>query len=867
MDTTTFFVTNDDLKSYIHNIHNYLRNNGVGYGMTALNIFSLFYGLKLIQPKLKTLGLSKEEEELLDFNILVQKSLDTRNTNEISEYIDFKVLEKLYEMKSLNLSNGIKPNPNMDLAEFLFHQIPFDVYDGVWKELILKIDKLPIGYDATKKVNLSGKVYEYFIGRDKTAISELGAFFTDRHIVEFIYDKIKPTLNDDGNIKTMIDPFGGSGGFTLGYAYHLCNKYPNIKWENNVNKIYHFDMQKDVVNMTGIEMFAITGTMPEKNGNYERTNSFKHEFINRKFSYVVSNPPYGGDEYTKSIEEQKKECVIEHLKNDLKNMKNTDKFYKVRKDQILKLTSEINECKKMQENQMVNLLTCSSRIKAFATKHNIKVANDKEACSLILLVDLLEKDGTAGLVLKEGVFFDSKYTNLREVITKNFNITNIISVPFDAFENTKTKTSIIIVSNNGPTTNIVFSEIVIDIEQNNIFATLENGWKSIEKLKGEICNVSEKLLCSATFDMIGKSKEQNGKIKKEKYEWSWNYKNYKEHATYCPPNYKLYKLGDICLINTENPIIKSKIVNYVEIGDIDDNQINIKTDINIENIPKGTKRHPTFGDILICSVRPNVKKIVLINKHNYLDNMLVSGAIIIIKPCIPIHSIYLYHYIIRYLDDFLKTMGNGSTYPRISPDTLKSLQIPLPMNQHMNDSLTQLSSLKNSQEHETQYGKLTPEAKQIYDEQLNKLFEPFTQLQNPPQTTPTLLSAICSMTIGQSNKDTNKKKTKIYNLPHYEHYGLVYAKTTSFSGKYILGTRTGENKGEFVPVDGDFGASSNMIIIGMLEGYEQHYDKVLEKLQTDFDFKKLIEYEPVIIKGVKTELIGLKHIKSLSICL
>ena len=39
-------ITNkDSLRDYIHSIHDFLRNNGAGYGMNALKIFNIFYGL------------------------------------------------------------------------------------------------------------------------------------------------------------------------------------------------------------------------------------------------------------------------------------------------------------------------------------------------------------------------------------------------------------------------------------------------------------------------------------------------------------------------------------------------------------------------------------------------------------------------------------------------------------------------------------------------------------------------------------------------------------------------------------------------------------------------------------------------------
>ena len=47
-------ITNrQGLRDKIHEIHNYMRNNGVGYGLNALKVFNLFYGLMKIGDKLK----------------------------------------------------------------------------------------------------------------------------------------------------------------------------------------------------------------------------------------------------------------------------------------------------------------------------------------------------------------------------------------------------------------------------------------------------------------------------------------------------------------------------------------------------------------------------------------------------------------------------------------------------------------------------------------------------------------------------------------------------------------------------------------------------------------------------------------------
>jgi len=88
-----FFITRDDLRDYIHQIHDDLRNFGAGYGQTGLKIFSVFYGLKLIKPNLDKLNIKKEYKEVLDWDKLVVRA---GKKEEIIEYIDTKVLDALF---------------------------------------------------------------------------------------------------------------------------------------------------------------------------------------------------------------------------------------------------------------------------------------------------------------------------------------------------------------------------------------------------------------------------------------------------------------------------------------------------------------------------------------------------------------------------------------------------------------------------------------------------------------------------------------------------------------------------------------------------------------------------------------------------
>jgi type I restriction-modification system DNA methylase subunit len=550
------FITRDDLRDYIHSIHNFIRNNGAGYGQTGVKIFSVFYGLKLIQPLLDTFGFSKEQKEKLDFNILVEKAKkakkDKNNNSGLTGYIDNEILDILYNLKIDS------DDPNHKLGHFICYAIPRDLKDNVWVDLILKINKVPVGYKKERKVNLSGKVWEYFVGRDSTAISELGAYFSDRHITEFTFNKIKPKLIN-GMVPTMIDPFGGSGGFTLGYANYMRELSDDIDWETNVNNIYHFDMEESVVNMTGLEIFAITGYFPDREykNNFSRVNSFTHEFAKHnkpgKFNYIFTNPPYGGDKVNKNAEQLKRDILIEYIKK-IPTEERTDNL----NDQLLRLTEISNDYKKKQEENHVRLNNCSSRIRQFAKKYNIDTANDKESCSLILMMDMLAENGTCCGILKEGIFFDGKYSKLRQVLVDNFNVTDVISVPQNAFENTSTKTSIIIFHNNGKTNNINFSELQVITEPDNVINIAEDGEAHIINYKDEIIEVIEKQLTCASYSQIIEPTIIMSKgIEKKRYDYSLNGKDYNKKEIVVGDGYTLNNLNDICNIELGTRITKN----------------------------------------------------------------------------------------------------------------------------------------------------------------------------------------------------------------------------------------------------------------------------------------------------------------------
>jgi type I restriction enzyme S subunit len=520
------------LKDKIHDIHNYLRNNGAGYGMNALKVFNILYGLKKI-----------EEHNLLD-KVSLQKP-----DCEFSYLLRLANENKDEQLAELIFGNVLQSICDSELKELLFYEIPQNIRGSVFAYLIKEIDKITI-IEKTCNVLLSGKIYEYFIGRDESAISELGAYFTNRYIVEYILRKLNPTTNEDGSIPSMIDMFGGSGGFTTGYINYLNEKYPQlINWSSEINKISHFDMNEDVIKSAGLEFFCLTGVLPNMD-NLKYKNSFTDEFNGQKYKYPLTNPPYGGDKSSKTEAQNKREKIKEYIKNELLTI--TDEGMRIRRQkQIKNIEAQEKQEKKESERTKVSVPMCSARIQKFAKENGLK-GNDKESCSLMLLMDIVEVGGTAIGVLKEGVFFNKTYKDLRKCLVENFNVREVISVPQDQFENTSTKTSIVIFDNTEEkTTEVKFSDLVVEKYTEDTFAERFGDIVIVEN-KDDIKGVSDVLISQATREEI-----LGNAI------CSLNGKDYNKKEIVVGDGYELTKLGSMCKLENGKQLDKKNIINGI----------------------------------------------------------------------------------------------------------------------------------------------------------------------------------------------------------------------------------------------------------------------------------------------------------------
>jgi type I restriction-modification system DNA methylase subunit/restriction endonuclease S subunit len=513
-----FNITNgDSLKEHIHSIHNYLRNHGGGYGLGALKIFNIFYGIKKLGEHglNEMIGLSKEYW----FSNLLKIS-EEMTDEDFHHHIVDGLLNELYD----------KPL----LKGFLFYEIPKNIKSDVFRYLIKEINDITRIEDESN-VLLSGKVYEYFVGRDESAISELGAYFTNRILVDFTIDKIKPQLDSDGNVPSMIDMFGGSGGFTTGYVNYMKKQHPDIVWKSNVNNIFHYDINEDVLKAAALEIFCLTGQLPNME-NIAYKNSFKTEFAERP-KYILTNPPYGGDKNNKSQAQLKRDILKKHIMSSPELKEKHSK-------QLKFVLSEERKEKKVKDKNKVSIETCSELIIDYAKIHKL-TGNDKESCSLILLMAMLAEGGTCAGVLKEGVMFDKKYKALRKCLIENFNVREVVSIPADQFENTTTKTSLVIFDNTEKkTSEIKFSKLdVMKYTENKIEE--RNGCLVLTEMAGDISGCQEVAVSTATIQDV-----------RQNPIYSFNGKDYNQTEIVCGDDYELVEMKDLCKIRLGTRITK-----------------------------------------------------------------------------------------------------------------------------------------------------------------------------------------------------------------------------------------------------------------------------------------------------------------------
>lgn len=144
------------------------------------------------------------------------------------------------------------------------------------------------------------------------------------------------------------------------------------------------------------------------------------------------------------------------------------------------------------------------------------------------------------------------------------------------------------------------------------------------------------------------------------------------------------KLGEVCY--PKNKIQRatkcfdtSDKILYIDISSID-NTIQKMTDVisvTFGDAPSRAQQKVEYGDIIVSTVRPNLKNIAIIDR--YESNLVASSGFCVLRNTEHVERNYLFYYITSDLfTQHLMKLTTGANYPAVRDQDVRDLIIPLP---------------------------------------------------------------------------------------------------------------------------------------------------------------------------------------------
>jgi len=550
-----------------------LRKEGLREGVERFTEFSNLLFLKLISE------IEGDRENNGEGRILEKKycweSFCTLDAERMLEYINNIILPRLVD----------KYNHSGDVFQ---KELSIKNHESL-KKIVDKLSKLKL---LDTDSDIKGDAFEYFLKKAVSVGTDLGEYFTPRHIVKLIVELTDPKFQDK-----IYDPCCGTGGFLIEAFKHIKRKCKQTK-EN-----IEFLKEKTIYGR------ELTGTAKIA-----------------KMNMIII-----GDGHTNITQ---MDCLSKPIKNEY--------------DVVL-------------TNFPFSQKTDYSSLYGF---------NSEDANPVFLkhVIDALNKEGIAGVVVPEGLLFDenSEYIKIRRYFLENCNVESVIKLHEFVFKPYTGQPTSILIFRKGQTKNVWFFDVKEDgfkktgsklgrpPSKENDLILLRQIWKDKES--------SEKSFL-IDFDRI---RENNFKLSMDNYRKSDKKKTNR------------VKLGDICNIliggtpsrkelrywNGDNLWVKIKDMNNTFIYDTEEKITNEGVrKSNVKLLSKGT---------LLFSFKLTIGKVGIAGKDLY-TNEAIAG---IIPKGSNVLTKYLY-YLLPKLDytNYTQSATKGKT---LNSKIIASLEINLP---------------------------------------------------------------------------------------------------------------------------------------------------------------------------------------------
>lgn len=367
-------------KSAVVRIRDILRGPGVAItGMDSMRHICLFLLSRyMTKDKVKSLGVPDEFawENLIETaqtkNGGVQKALDCFFHKETDCLVNH--FDRLFGTE--NFSFDIK-NPAK-------HKEMLEILDNVNME----------GVDC--QMDILGWVYEQHLKTGSSAARDLGQFFTDRFICDYMVALCKPGFKSKGVPESVCDPSMGTGGFLTSYMkfYKKHHADKQVDWSIQNKEIHGCDTDPKVAGVARLNLFMESGG--NRAVNLRTHDSLYGDLTQTGYDLILANMPFG-----------------------LKGIKHAE---------------------------------CCERV------NKLKIRGTKsEPLFLQLMMVSLNRGGRCAVVVPDGMLVNgsSCHDDTRKYLLDNFELKRVIKMKGQFFMNTGIQPSILFFENTGEPTSVV----------------------------------------------------------------------------------------------------------------------------------------------------------------------------------------------------------------------------------------------------------------------------------------------------------------------------------------------------------------------------------------------------------------------------
>jgi type I restriction enzyme M protein len=394
-------MLNQEIKSKITQLWDMFWAGGLSNPITAIEQISYL----LFMRRLQDMGLGFENGRLYWWSEYTEKySKDSEGLLKHIDEIVFPYIQKLqdeHEPFTLAMRNA-----NFEITKPSLLQAAVELINAIYREAERERRAGKHFQDTL------GDFYEHLL-RQTSEAGKNGQFRTPRHIIEFMCELIKPTIDD-----TICDVTAGTSGFLVGAYQYIINKNSTSNFqidengfersmdgdlldEQQIRKLktktfYGFDIDQTMIRLGLMNLMMHNITEPQIKHVDSLSKKFDESDSETKYSKILANPPFTGR--IDSLE------VSESL----------DRIYPPKYDK---------EDKKVKQTVQSEILF------------------------LERIVYLLENEGMAAVIVPEGVLFGSANApkKIREILLKDCDLQAVISLPSGVFmPYTGVKTSILL---------------------------------------------------------------------------------------------------------------------------------------------------------------------------------------------------------------------------------------------------------------------------------------------------------------------------------------------------------------------------------------------------------------------------------------